>query len=83
MDQMPTRISADVGDHPCFFTFIAIIRIVCEITYHFSQDEPVRFLCDLMAQQAWLITFIITEAVSAIESFPAKEKVTENGHFTL
>ena len=30
---MPSRISADVGDHPCFFTFfITMIPINCKIT---------------------------------------------------
>ena len=29
---MPTRISAGVGDHPCFLTFIAMIPINCKIT---------------------------------------------------
>jgi len=29
---MPTRISAGVGDHPCFLTFIAIIPFDCTIT---------------------------------------------------
>ena len=29
---MPTRISAGVGDHPCFLTFITMIPIDCKIT---------------------------------------------------
>ena len=28
---MPTRISAGVGDHPCFLTFITMIPIDCKI----------------------------------------------------
>ena len=29
---MPTRISAGVGDQPCFLTFITMIPIACKIT---------------------------------------------------
>ena len=42
---MPTRISADVGNHPSFLTFITMIPIDCKIT-NFSLDLFVNFLKD-------------------------------------
>ena len=33
---MPTRISAGLGDHPCFLTFITMIPTDCKIIIFFS-----------------------------------------------
>jgi len=40
---MPTRISAGVGDHPCFLTFITVILIDCKLlifSYNRNSNGP-------------------------------------------